>query len=108
MKRVFGAALVALVLFGATLKVPLFESNADYETIGTVQYCGFPFPWIQYADGISIPGALGMAKWWLLPVNLACWALVSGFVFRLRTLRNFTVCLAIAQAPLLLLFLSLL
>lgn len=105
--RILLAVLFSFLLFGITLKIPISHSDAESATIGRIQNCGFPFQWIQHAPGMSISQSLGSAKVWLLPVNLAFWVLVSCLLFRLRTLRGFTACMAIAQAPLLLLLLLL-
>lgn len=100
--RILFAALVALALFAVTLKIPVSHSDAEIDTIGRVQNCGFPFPWIRYAPGLSIAQSLDSATIWLLPVNLVFWTLLASLLFRLRTLRRFVLCLALAQAPLLL------
>lgn len=103
--RILFAALVALALFAVTLKIPVSHSDAGIDTIGRVQDCGFPFPWIQYAPGLSIAQSLDSSTIWLLPVNLAFWTVLSALLFRLRTLRRFALCLLLAQAPLLMLLL---
>ena len=100
--RMVFAVLLALLLFSVTLKVEAWHSDAEIDTVGRISYCGFPLPWIQYADGISIMQSLGSAKIWLLHVNLAFWTLLAALLFRLRTLRRFILCLALAQVPLLL------
>ena len=100
--RIPVAVLVALLLFGATWKIPVSHSDAEIDTVGRISCCGFPLPWIRYADGLSIMQSLGSANNWLLHVNLAFWTVLSALVFRLRTLRRFILCLALAQAPLLL------
>ena len=58
-------------------------------------------PWMECADGMSIAGSLGGAKYFLLPVNLLFWSAVGGLLFRVRTKRDFLACLAIPQLPLL-------
>lgn len=105
--RILVAVLFSFLLFGLTLKMPISHSDAEHATIGRIQHCGFPFPWIRYAPGISISQSLGNAKDWLLPVNLAFWVLVACLLFRLRTLRGCAACMAIAQATLWLLLLLL-
>ena len=103
--RILLAVFFSLLLFAVTLKIPVSHSDAEIDTVGRISYCGFPLPCIQYADGISIMQSLGSAKVWLLHVNLAFWTVLSALLFRLRTLRHFILCLALAQAPLLLLLL---
>ena len=105
--RIFFAVAFALLAFCATAKLEVSHSDAEVETIGRIQKCGFPFPWIQYADGMSIASSLGGAKYYLLPVNLLFWSAVGGLLFRVRTKRGFLACLALSQILLLALVLLL-
>lgn len=42
------------------------------------------------------------AKYWLLPVNLVFWTVLSCLLWRVRTRRAFSVCMIVSEVPILL------
>ncbi|MBQ7253002.1 MAG: hypothetical protein IJS32_10450 [Kiritimatiellae bacterium] len=91
----------ALLAFCATAKLEVSHSDAEVETIGRISRCGFPVPWIEYADGMSIASSLGGAKYCLLPVDLLFWSTVGGLLFRVHGKRGFPACPALPRLLLL-------
>ena len=104
--RVTIAALFAFIVFLYTKRIPVSHSDEELDTMGRMYSCGVPIPWMHFYEGDSIMGAITSAKFWLLPFNLAFWVIISCTLFRVKTLRGFLVCMALAQLPLAL-FLSL-
>lgn len=100
------ASTIGSITFLCTLKLPLAFSDAHKATIGRITYCGFPIPWIGYADGLSIMQTLGRAHDWILPINLMLHVVAICYLLKVRTWWKIVICVAISPFPLLLALLA--
>ncbi len=98
--RVMVAAMFAFIVFLYAKDIPVSHSDDDIDVIGRTYTCGVPIPWMRFSEGDSIMGAVDSARFWLLPFNLAFWVVISCILFRVKTLRGFLACMALAQLPL--------
>lgn len=101
--RLFCLAKGCLAVLGAwfallaTARVPVAFSDRAVDTVGRIHHCGLPIPWRTVAPGL----AWADVSWWALPVDIAFWTLLSCFLFRVRTWSGRALCLALAEAALL-------
>lgn len=100
--RGMAAVICSWVVFGYALSIPIWHSDKEIATIGRMTYCGLPIPWVVHAPGLSMMDSWVSAKYWLLPVNLVFWTVLSCLLWRVRTRRAFSVCMIVSEVPILL------
>ena len=89
-----------------TSQIPVWYSDRELSTVGRITHYGLPLPWIDRAEGYSIPYTLGHARFGFMTINLAFWTLLGCLAFRVTSKTHIVICILIALLPLLPLFLA--